>query len=744
MTIQVNEKEYIVPISIISGILKVVNKANKKISKFKDFGQYDDLNQSLIQYEFNALQSKDLDFISKINSNSSKHMLLNHSLYAKISFNMEFPNISDWRVIGEIKPIQGLEDEEYTISSYTDKDLPAKYRNLENPKSCEHCNTDRKRKLTFVIKNTNTAEVLQVGNSCMTDYIDKDSLKSILSISRYFNDIKASLRSEAAAEVYEPSIDLFLKENYLATQLAVLQKLPYIGSANKTSNHEFFKDVPSNVFREKLMSVNSSLNSNIFKFTSGSSSGVKISTHTITMLCMLSELGLIEDNFGIDEIDSFIKSISVGDAHTKSASDLIDWFSSFDHTLFNDGIFNLKQIVTLPTDFITSEECHKIEFASYFNNLVQDSSPKLKLLSSGFDYAVDIGSFKLGDYDKMFDKKDFVTASIAVNNHDSGDFFKSDTEFPSFKKALVLSSALYKELEIESAKEANDKRLLSLINDAANIKIDVDYEKIVDFINSPQMPNGEFNREIRMIVNSDAKNITLSSAKSLAFLGKMYNDQIKKDALYRKIENKNIKISKTIGASGDKFEDIELKYIGSRYADQAYGTVQYMSFVDVIGNQYTYAKSEGTNLPSAFSEALDNGSSWDDLKGKWLNSSFSVKEPKTFRGETQLYVNRLKFASGMCDKPLQSFNPNLKTKHVESDLILMEKHSLENEGDLFFAYKFSNDGEDFYYRTNIDLCINIGEKKSFKYTKSESSNEIFGLNKEAYVKKRKINKKIKA
>lgn len=50
----------------------------------------------------------------------------------------------------------------------TDVEIPEQYRN-SNP-ICEHCNSNRMRKDTFIIRNAETGEFKQVGKSCLKDF----------------------------------------------------------------------------------------------------------------------------------------------------------------------------------------------------------------------------------------------------------------------------------------------------------------------------------------------------------------------------------------------------------------------------------------------------------------------------------------------------------------------------------------------------------------------------------------------
>lgn len=50
----------------------------------------------------------------------------------------------------------------------TDIEIPARYRN--SACFCEHCNSDRARKSTFIIRNIETGDFKQIGRNCLNDY----------------------------------------------------------------------------------------------------------------------------------------------------------------------------------------------------------------------------------------------------------------------------------------------------------------------------------------------------------------------------------------------------------------------------------------------------------------------------------------------------------------------------------------------------------------------------------------------
>lgn len=54
------------------------------------------------------------------------------------------------------------------IRAFSDIEIPDRYRTTAP--ICEHCNSNRRRKFTYLIRNSKTGEFRQVGKSCLNDY----------------------------------------------------------------------------------------------------------------------------------------------------------------------------------------------------------------------------------------------------------------------------------------------------------------------------------------------------------------------------------------------------------------------------------------------------------------------------------------------------------------------------------------------------------------------------------------------
>lgn len=78
--------------------------------------------------------------------------------------------IADWEFIAKIE--HDAASQGNMIFKAPDKEFPEKYLNATC--SCEHCNRDRVRNTTYILRHTNTLEYKQVGKTCLQDFIGID------------------------------------------------------------------------------------------------------------------------------------------------------------------------------------------------------------------------------------------------------------------------------------------------------------------------------------------------------------------------------------------------------------------------------------------------------------------------------------------------------------------------------------------------------------------------------------------
>ena len=73
--------------------------------------------------------------------------------------------INDWEFVASV---EHTEEGNIFYKALTNVEIPERYRDSQS--ICEHCNSNRTRKDTFIVRNTVTGEFKQVGKSCLKDF----------------------------------------------------------------------------------------------------------------------------------------------------------------------------------------------------------------------------------------------------------------------------------------------------------------------------------------------------------------------------------------------------------------------------------------------------------------------------------------------------------------------------------------------------------------------------------------------
>ena len=130
--------------------LAKIEKLNKRWAK---------LGLPQIETEFRG----EREFI--IDPDASHRVIEYRTIYMRVP---ELPAIDGWQIVGTIHPSSSGEGNIVRRIPGAIADLTA-YYNV--PFMCDHCGYLRRRNDTFVVQNTETAEMKQVGSTCMGDFL---------------------------------------------------------------------------------------------------------------------------------------------------------------------------------------------------------------------------------------------------------------------------------------------------------------------------------------------------------------------------------------------------------------------------------------------------------------------------------------------------------------------------------------------------------------------------------------------
>ena len=104
----------------------------------------------------------------------------------EIELHGEFPKLAGWDLVGTV---------EHTEFGNILRTIPGRSMNpayREQAPTCDHCETSRARKETFVVINTDSQEIKRVGRSCLKDYLGSSLERIVYSamILRTFSELE--------------------------------------------------------------------------------------------------------------------------------------------------------------------------------------------------------------------------------------------------------------------------------------------------------------------------------------------------------------------------------------------------------------------------------------------------------------------------------------------------------------------------------------------------------------------------
>lgn len=109
--------------------------------------------------------------------------------YFEFTVQGERPKLNGWQLIAVVEP---LESGENLLKVVPGCDVPVKFREINT--TCEHCNTNRRRKQVFLVKHDD-GTIRRVGRNCLQDFLGGQSPESIVAAAELLIEA-ASIPSE--------------------------------------------------------------------------------------------------------------------------------------------------------------------------------------------------------------------------------------------------------------------------------------------------------------------------------------------------------------------------------------------------------------------------------------------------------------------------------------------------------------------------------------------------------------------
>ena len=107
---------------------------------------------------------------------TSGHLMIPIDISGPISVNYD-----NWEFVATLQHLPTGENIIRSISK--DSDIPPQYRS--NDSICEHCKVNRYRKDTYLVYHIHKNTYMQVGSSCIKDFLGGNSPDNILLVTRY-------------------------------------------------------------------------------------------------------------------------------------------------------------------------------------------------------------------------------------------------------------------------------------------------------------------------------------------------------------------------------------------------------------------------------------------------------------------------------------------------------------------------------------------------------------------------------
>jgi len=149
--------------------LDSLKKASKRLMK----------RASLLECDMPVFEFTDTTKVINIGRNG----LLNKSVvFFKVNILGSAPVLSEWTVIAKLTHKKEQTGYKNIINSADGVD----FNNLYNLKAaslapkCDHCEVSRFRKTTFLLEHNESGEIIQIGSTCIDDFIRDESLKKLL------------------------------------------------------------------------------------------------------------------------------------------------------------------------------------------------------------------------------------------------------------------------------------------------------------------------------------------------------------------------------------------------------------------------------------------------------------------------------------------------------------------------------------------------------------------------------------
>jgi len=151
------------------------------------------------------------------------------TMYNVVEVSGETPQIKGYTFVGNIDHDGGIN----VVHSAQGQDIPVVYR--EQKPHCDHCNTNRLKKYSFIIRNNESAETMQIGKTCLKDFFDQ-SITSYVSYYEFFETMMDELRDPDSEWYGMGSVEYIADtKEVFATASTLIKDFGFVPSAEENS-----------------------------------------------------------------------------------------------------------------------------------------------------------------------------------------------------------------------------------------------------------------------------------------------------------------------------------------------------------------------------------------------------------------------------------------------------------------------------------------------------------------------------
>lgn len=184
-----------------------------------------------------------------------------------ISFNYEILTFDKGKIIAKINHLSYDEENLFKVYDYEaiEKIGIEKIKTLTC--KCEHCNSNRKRKRTYLIKINNEEKIIQVGKTCMKEYTSIYNIDAVLNTYDLLDDLEEQIKRDSLftekEEYFFNTTDILLLVNEEVKKNGYISKTKAINSTKLVPTSAIIYDMIYNEHAIEELQVKKEYDKNI-------------------------------------------------------------------------------------------------------------------------------------------------------------------------------------------------------------------------------------------------------------------------------------------------------------------------------------------------------------------------------------------------------------------------------------------------------------------------------------------------